>query len=317
MKREFTFRTILVLAALFISAGMFAQTAIPGYSDGALGNNYDTTGTTYVTVGKAIPLFANPDPYYHPSYDPATGNNLTAGFTWSWTSTDEPTNITFGAAADNYVEVTGVNAGSYTVNVKENTPWGSCADAGRDITINVVGEPSIAYDGALSATYEDCEGGSFPAAVEAVISGGHQNFRLAWTLEIKTLTSGGADLEFYDFDKSSVLGTSGELAIEYTNASPQSVASSVANVDITTVAGTELFEVIDEKTTVYTYTLKGLNDQASRWSDFLSLAAGSGVNGVNDDDFTYYDTTDDVLTITVHPTPTTGPIFHIDANWAN
>lgn len=314
MKRELTMKTVVVLAAIFVSAGLFAQTPIPGYDNGAGGDNYDNAGVTYVTVGKTVPLYADPDPYYHPTYDEVTGNNLTAGFTWTWTSADAPANITLGSAADNYVEVTGVNAGSYTVNVTENSPWGGCNDGGQNITVNVVAEPSIAYDGALAASYEDCEGGTFPAAVEAVISGGYQAYRLAWTLEIKTLNADGSDNEFYDSDKTTVLGTGGELAEEFTQASPDAVAAS-GNYDITSI--TAPYSVIDNSSTVYTYTLQGLNDQASRWGDFLTLAAGAGVNGVTADQFAYYDTADDVITVTVHPTPTTGPIFHIDASWAN
>ncbi len=314
MKKGLKLRTKVVVAMLTLATcGLFAQTPIPGYDNGAGGDNYENTGTAYVTVGKTVPLYAEPDAYYHPSYDPVAGTGLTAGFTWVWSSADAPANITLGSAADNYVELTGVTAGTYTVNVVETAPaaWGSCADAGQDITVNVVATPSIAYDGALSASYEYCEGSaSLPGAIAAVISGGYQAYKLAWTLEVKTLNTDGTDKDFYDSDQAT---TPVALAEEYTQASPQTVAAS-GNHDITSVAG---FTVIDNSTTVYTYTLKGLNDQASRWGDFLTLAAGAGVNGATADLFTYYDTADDVLTVTVHPTPTTGPIYHIDSGWAN
>lgn len=314
MKKELTLKTVLVLVAALVTTGLFAQTPVPGYDNGGGGDNYDNAGVTYVTVGKTVPLYADPDPYFHPTYDEVTGANLTAGFTWTWTSVDAPANFTFGSAADNYVEVTGVNAGSYTINVVEEAPFGTCNDGGTNLTINVVAQPAIAYDGALAATYEDCAGGTFPAAITAVISGGYQAYRLAWTLEIKTLNPDLTDNEFYDTDKTTVLGTAGELAEEYTQAVPQAVAASGNHV-ITSVAGG--YTVIDASTTIYTYTLQGLNDQASRWGDFLGLAAGTGVNGATAGQFQYYDTANDVLAITVHPTPTTGPIFHIDASWAN
>ncbi len=309
MKRDFIYRFVFAVAALFVTAGLFAQTPIPGWDNGAGGDNYDNAGVTYVTEGQTIPLYASPDGYYHPAYDPITGGGLTAGFIWNWSSADAPANITFGGAADNYVEVTGVNAGSYTVSVTEESPWG-CTGAAQNITVNVVAEPAMAFD-AASVTSEDCEGGTFPAAIGVDISGGYQNFRLAWTLEIKTLDSGGADDEWFDVNKAP-LGAAG-FAVEYTQASPEAVAAS-GNHPLTLPTGG--FTVINAQSTVYTYVLNGLNDLASRWSDFLTLAAGAGVNGVTADQFTYYDLGPETITITVHPTPTTGPIFHIDPNWA-
>ncbi len=320
MKRVFKFRTILAIAvSLLFANGLSAQTPIPGWDNGAGGDNYDATANSYVIVGSTIPLYADPDPYYHPAYDPTDGSGLNAaGFTWVWTSADEPANITFGGAADNYLEVTGVNAGAYTVNVAETAPaaWGSCADAGQNITVNVVAVPAIAYEAVLAAgnPYEECSGSaSLPAAITSVISGGYQAYRLAWNLEIKTLTSGGADKDFYDTDKITVI-IPPVLAEEYTQAVPEAVAA-IGNHDITSIAGG--FTVIDVSTTVYTYTLQGLNDQASRWSDFLTLAGLGTENTATAGDFTYYDTADDVLTVTVHPSPTTGPIYHIATGWAN
>jgi len=310
MKREFFYRSIFAVVMLFTTAGLFAQTPIPGWDNGAGGDNYDNTAATYVTVGKTIPLYARPDQYFHPSYDPETGNGITTGFTWNW-SVDNG-NVTLGGGADNYIEVTGVTAGTSIVSVYEEGPY--CSDAtDEDITINVVAEPSVAYSAGINATYEDCQGAAtFPGAISVVISGGYNAFRLAWNLEIKTLTALGADDDFYDTDKTTVLAPNG-LAEEYDEDGPQSVAASPHT--ITSVSGG--FTTINNQTTVYTYTLQGLNDQASRWGDFLALAAGSGVNGAAAGDFVYYDTADDVVEITVHPTPETGPIFHIDAGWAN
>jgi hypothetical protein len=316
MKRVLKNRTILVITAmLFLASGLFAQTPIPGYSDGALGNNYDNTGAAYVTVGKTIPLYARPDGYFHPSYDPATGNNLTPGFTWVWSITVGPANVTIGGSAANYTQVTGVNAGtSSTVHVVETPPlaWGTCVDAGTNMTVNVVAVPSIAYAAGLAATYNVCAGDpSLPVAIGTVISGGYQNFRLAWTLEIKTLKADLTDKDFYALNKST---TGVPLAVNYTQLAPEAVAASGAHA-ITSVAGG--FTVIDNSTTVYTYSLNGLNDQASRFGDFIGLLPVPGVNGTSPDDFMYYDTAADLVTITVHPTPTTGPIFHIVGTWAN
>jgi len=316
MKRELNFRIIYAVAALFVTAGLFAQTPIPGWDNGGGGDNYDNAGVTYVTVGKTIPLYASPDAYYHPAYNPITGAGLTAGFVWNWSSVDAPANITLAGASDNYIEVTGVTAGGpYTVSVAEESSWG-CADAtAENITINVVAVPAMAFD-ATSVTSEDCEGGTFPAAIGVDISGGYMNYRLAWTLEIKTLTSGGADEFWYDDELGNGRVAAPKYAVEWDQAGPEAVAAS-GNHAITTVTA---FNVINngtiDATTVYTYSLNGLNDIASRWGDFLTLAAGAGVNGAAPDDFVYYDLGPETITMTVHPTPTTGPIFHIDATWA-
>lgn len=313
MKREMTFKSVLILVALFASTGIFAQTAIPGWDNGAGGDNYDTLGATWVTVGYEIPLYAKPDAYFHPTYDPITGNNLTAGFTWAWTSADAPANFTFGNASDNYVEVTGVNAGSYTVNVLESAPaaWGGCNDGtGRDITINVVDPSSLAYD-AATVDSTGCDGTTFPAiAIE--ISDGYQAYRLAWTLEIKSTDAGGTET-WYDDEAGTNPAALAKFAVEYTQAVPDAVANNLADYDPAVIA-TNAYAAIGGESTEYIYTLKGVNDQASRWSEFLDVA---DVNAVTPASFTYFDTADDIVTITVHPSPTTGPIFHIDATWAN
>ena len=265
--------------------------------------------------GATIPLYASPDAYFHPSYNPTTGTGITTGFTWSWTETTATLTFSQNDANDNYVEVTAPagSAGSYTVNVTENSPFGTCNNGGRDIAINVVTAPSVAH---ANTSVEACEGApGIPGIIEAVISGGYRYYRLAWTLQIRTVD--GATVHYYDDENGNGQAGTPKFAVNNTLASPDAVGVS-GNYDITTVSD---FLVINngtrDATTIYTYTLNGINDQASRWSDFLSLAAGSGVNGVAANNFTYYDTGADAITITVHPTPTTGPIFHIDANWAN
>ena len=316
MKREFNYRIIFAVAAFFVTAGLFAQsTNVPGTAA-----QYDETATTtYMMEGTTVPLYAEPDAYFHPSYDPDVANTLTAGFTWTW-SDDAGGDLTYSQndAEDNYVEVTAAagSAGSYTVNVIENAPaaWGGCNDGtGTDLTLVVVEQPTatLTENGTGGSPYNLCEGDAdLPTAVTADISGGWQNYRLVWTLEIKTLTSAGADYEFYDSDKTTVLATAPatDLAEEYTTAVPEDVAASGAHA-ITSVAGG--FTVIDGRSTVYTYTLTSINDQASRFGQFI---AKGGVEGT-DDTFTYF-AIGETVTVRVNPTPTTGPIFHIDATWA-
>jgi hypothetical protein len=312
-------RTMFAAAGLLFSAGLFAQSSVvPGWSDGVGGDNYESTGTTYMIENATIPLYAQPDPYYHPSYDPEVANTLTAGFTWDWADAGATGNVSFSinGVDDNYTEVTITTAGTYTLEVAESSAM--CADATPEqITVEVVAAPSIAFNG-TSVTTEDCEGGTFPAAIEATISDGYQAYRLAWTLQITTLDGVGATEFYYTDETGAGQSVPAIYAVNNTQASPEAVANNAADHDITTVGS---FAVINngssDATTVYTYTLNGLNDQASRWSDFLTLAAGPGVNGAAADAFTYYDTGAETITITVHPVPTTGPIYHIDSGWAN
>jgi len=323
MKRVFNLRMIVAVAGLFVAVGLFAQgTAIPGWDNGAGGDNYETTGATYVIEGGTIPVYAQPDPYYHPSYDEAAGTGITAAFTWTWTEAT----LTFSQnnANDNYVEITapaGSAAGSpYTVNVTENSSFGGCNDGGTNITINVVAAPAITWEASLASPYEDCEGGaSLPAVADilATVSGGYQAYRTAWTLEIKTLTDLGVDEFWYDDELGTTQFGVQTYAVNNTQVAPDATLVSGDN-DVSTVTD---FLVVNngtvDATTVYTYSLNGINDQASRWSDFLTLAAGVCVKGNTPDDFTYLDLVAETLVVTVHPTPTTGDIYHIDSGWAN
>lgn len=317
MKRVFNMRTILTVAAFFATVGIFAQsTDVPGTAA-----QYDETATTtYMMEGTTVPLYAEPDAYFHPSYDPDVAGSLTAGFTWTWSDDAGVGDLTYSQndAQDNYVEVTAAvgSAGSYTVNVLENAPaaWGGCNDGtGEDLTLVVVAQPdaTLSEDGTGGSPYNLCEGdGDLPTAVSADISDGWQNYRLVWTLEIKTLTSAGADNDYYDTDKTTVLATApaSAYAEEYTTAVPEEVAASGAHA-VTSVAGG--FTVIDNSSTVYTYTLTSINDQASRFGEFIALGGVDGGAGT----FTYY-AIGETVSIQVNPTPDTGPIYHIDGTWA-
>lgn len=313
MKKTNIFKIVMTLVLAFVVTGAFAQsTDVPGTA-----TQYDETETTtYMMEGTTIPLYAEPDSYFHPTYDPDVAGTLTTGFTWTWDEGTGTLSFSQNNVEDNYVEVSADvgDAGSYTVNVLENAPaaWGGCNDGtGTDLTINVVEEPTATLDDGIttgSASYNLCEGdGGIPAGVAADISAGWQNYRLVWTLEIKTLNADGTDKDFYDTDKTT---TAVPLAEEYTEAAPEDVAAAGAH-DITSVAGG--YTVIDGSSTVYTYTLTSINDQASRFGEFIGFT-GDYAAPVPDD-FTYY-AISETVSIQVNPTPTTGPIYHIDHTWS-
>jgi len=314
MKKMNFLKIAFTLVLAMAITGTFAQsTDVPGAA-----TDYATTGALTVMEGTTVPIYALPDTYFHPSYDADVAGTLTAGFTWTWTDADATGDIVFSQnnAQDNYVTISGFTvAGTnpYTINALEVAPaaWGGCDDGlGQDIVVTVVAQPTAELNDGITtgtASYNLCEGDAgLPAGVSATISEGWQNYRLVWTLEIKTLTSAGADKDFYDTDKTT---TPVPLAEEYTTAAPEAVGASGAHA-ITSVAGG--YTVIDASATVYTYTLTSINDQASRFGQFI---AKNGVEGT-DDTFTYY-AIGETVTIRVNPTPTTGPIYHIVNTWSN
>jgi hypothetical protein len=306
--------TALLVAAMF-GGGVFAQTAIPGYDDGASGSNYVNTtieATTDVTIGKTIPLYADPDSYYHPSYDPITGNGLTTGFSWTWSTTAGTGSVTLGTGTDNYNTITGGTVGTATVSVVENGPL--CSDGtSEDITINILAEPSAS----LSSTtnLELCVGnaGLPSSAIQATITDNSAtDYHLVWTLEIYTENSSGTADEWFDASLGS-LGAAQDYAEEYTLAAPDESQTAPGTFNLTAAVPNLLANA--DKTTVYEYTLTSINDLVSRRGDFLTIDGSGDVNSTAWDDFTYY-TVGETLTITIHPTPKTGPIYHISNTWA-
>ncbi len=316
MKKRITQKVLatVTVACLFVG-GVWAQgTNVPGDGGANFANNWaDNTTDAHMVTGTTIPLFAMPDPYYHPNYDPAAVApvyTLTAGFTWHWTVPAGLTLVTANDANDNYATITGGTAGStYVVNVAERSPaaWGACDDGGQNINVIVHATPDATLGATL--TYEACEGGAgLPAGpINATISDGWQNYWLVWNLEIKTLDDAGNDDNFYDNDKT----TSGvPLAVEYTTAAPDKTATAAVAYNITTIAGG--FTCINNQTTVYTYELTSINDRALRFGDFITLGGSTA-----DASLFTYNAIGETLTVTVHPTPVTGPIYHINNSWAD
>jgi hypothetical protein len=326
MKRNLKLRTLFVAAFAVATMGLFAQTNGGAAMPGAQADYVNTTtqASTYITEGTTVPAYAVPDPYFHPLNDPWNATpvyTLTAGFTWVWT--EGTATLTFGTnnANDNYTTITapaGSSAGSpYTVNVVETAPaaWGGCSDAGIDLTVNVVTVPALAFSAALlgapeAGTYEVCNSdiATLPA-VDIAVSGGWQNYWIAWSLEVKTVDALGATVATYAADKS----TPAALAADYPTTAPYKViTAAAASNDITTVAD---YSIIGTNSTVYTYTITSINDRASRFGDFIGLDGDT----TDESAFTYQAAGGafQTVTITVHPTPTTGPIFHIDDAWAN
>ncbi|MBN2487057.1 MAG: hypothetical protein JXB34_13870 [Bacteroidales bacterium] len=303
------------VAAIFVG-GVFAQsTDVPGtaadYASGAV------QAQTYIMEGTTVPVYALPDPYFHPAYNADGANSLTADFTWTWAEASTTLTFSQNDAEDNYVEITapaGSAAGSpYTVTVTENAPaaYGGCSGAQTNLVVNVVAQPNITI--AADATYTFCEGDAgLPADIQSAITGGWQNYRLVWNLEIATLNNAMAKEFYYDDENGANPAGAQKYAVNYTTLAPQEIATAAAAPDLMTVGD---FLVINNGTrdavTVYTYNLVSINDQASRYGNFMALGGGAPAN----DAFTYYAAADQVI-VTVYPAPVTGPIYHITNTWA-
>ena len=322
MKKMVFTKLLCVAAAMLIGVSAFAQThngsTVPAAGVVTYAGS-DIQGTTYIMEGTTVPMYALPDPYYHPNYDVANAvYTLTNGFTWTFSGTATTgLTVTQAATNDNYVtvEAPDASAGNYVLTVVENAPaaYGGCSGASVNLNISVVPEPEFEFDG-LSDTLALCEGNAgLPASIQTVISGGWQQYRLVWSLEIATLDEDGAK-EFY-YDDETGLNPTGvqKYAEEYTTAAPQLIANTAAAPDIMTVADFAAIDIGARKAvTVYTYTLTSINDQASRFGDFIAL----GGDDTDEAAFTYYGTPSKYVVV-VYPAPVTGPIYHIPNNWAN
>lgn len=328
MKKSTFLKLALMFVAMLIFTGTYAQTNAGAGVPGAADVTFTTGGTITMVAGTTIPLYAKPDPIYHSTWNYATATwTITAGFTWSWSvTTGTAAHFTFAPLAanvgDNYVEITAGAAatGNYVISVTEqaSAAYGSCTGAATTQAITVVATPVAALTGAATSVTFCTGDGGIPVAVDATISGGWQNYRLAWSLEIATLGAGLAKDEWFDTDKTTSLGGALAYAESYTAAIPQAVAASGAH-SIMSVAS---FTAIDPdgagpltaKPTVYTYTLTSINDQALRHGDYIGFGPSTYAAPAAAD-FTY-NAIGETYTIQINPAPTTGPIYHIPATWA-
>lgn len=329
MKKSTFLKLAVMFVAMFIYTGAFAQTNGGLGVEGATAVTFTTGGTVTMVAGTTIPLYAKPDPIYHSTWDYATQTwTLTAGFIWNWSiTTGNAAHFTFAPAAsnttDNYVALTALPAalGGYVVSVTEQAPvaYGGCAGAPTTQAITVVATPDAALTGA-GTTVNFCTGDlGIPTAVEATITGGWQNYRLAWSLEIATLGAGLAKDEWFDTDKTTSLGGAAVNAEEYTAAVPQAVgaagAHSIMSVASFTAIDPDGVGPLTAKPTVYTYTLTSINDQALRYGDYIGFGP-SLYSAPAAADFSYNPIAE-TYTIQINPAPSTGPIYHIPTTWAN
>lgn len=291
MKTKNLLKLALMMVAMFAFVGVFAQDPAD-FDDAAL-----DTDISYVTIGKTMPFFVVPDATYHPTWT-AFSNNLTAGFTWTWTSAAFGTELTLATQTDNYVTITANTLGDYPVNVVENPPaaWGTCTDAGTDVTIRVVEAPELVsfpfFDGlplASGGTLQECAPyGPFDVDIEL---SGFPNYEVKFTLTQQALDIDGTPTGPVNTLVTDATVGAGNVLVREAN---QTYDVDAARTLDLIAAGTR---------TQYVYTFTGITDNVSRKSDYLSGETLYGAAA------TY--------TIIVNPTPTTGPIFHIPNDFGN
>lgn len=310
MKKRIANRLLaaFAVATLFVG-GAFAQgTTLPGavgdYTSGATETEF------WVTQGEVMPFYAQPDGYYHPDYNPAGADySLTAGFIWNWSiAAGAAGGLTFSQTGvnDNYVAITAVTVGDYTIEVTEEntnvTP--SCPGAATDLDIHVIAAPTAQLNSVLG--FDLC--GNQPAELitiniteNAPAGRASYAFRLVETIET------------YDFGTSSWT-TTATNNIDFGTLAAKLNTLGGAAPNYTTTHTTPALNVVATSRTRYTYTLAsatgatgtGIVSGVSHRSNYLDggtvTAHAFGANTA--------------VAFIVNPAPVTGPIFHIDNDFA-
>ena len=330
MNKRITKRLLAAVAVVsFFVFGANAQYFGDYVSATTAGETIDT-----VTVGTQTGFYAEPDPYYSPSYNTATNTGLGANQLWDWTitpatGTASGTEATSGNYLQvlgdtmNYLEVVwGAGTGTVTLDVAERNSSTTCAGSTQSITVQVIGTPTVTYSadaangaavgGIIGTDISVCESDADRlndivqlAFTQAGITG-NPSYKAQYTITVDTLTIGtGVPVTLATESFTAAGGTQvSSNAATLNLAQPVDHGDGAGFVCITNAGG-------DKRGTVYTYTIAGVNDRISRKCDFLSnttnVAAG----------WSWYDTTAETIAVTVNPAPVTGPIYHISNMWAN
>jgi hypothetical protein len=302
MKRVFNLRTALaVVVSLLMTGGTFAQ---------ILTDYENVAETMYQTAGTTFRLYAEPDPVYSPTYNPATNANISPTAEWTWTFaglTGAP--LTGVATAQNWVEFTNPAAGGYTITVAESNTLGACIDGtpvSQVVTVIAVptgavltGDPGQACGDQVAMAVNV----SFTEAVPAALAG--YAFAINETVEnidpsdavLSTLVDNDG---FINYPTTAKLNTGNALTGA---ASPYGFSFN-----------TSALAVQNNLRTRYTYTLIKASDAPGAAADGLISAISQKSNYIDGNDT--YAFGDNQIVIIVNPAPTTGPIFHIPNDWA-
>lgn len=321
-KSNFLKAVLSVVFAMLVTSGVFGQVQggidylpIAGATVYAAGVPIDS-----VTTGTTTRLYTKPDAYYHPNYTAGGGWALTGGFTWTWTVPAITGTQTAGANSNVWAEIQwgAANAAPVKVVVTETTPagFGGCS-GDTNVWVRIVPEPTATFTADnpgsfIGANLTVCEGDARLTDIVQSTLTGFITLQLDWSLEIATLNTLGAKVEYWDLAKAT-LGGAQAYAIERDGAGGnQEVDISALTFDFDRPNDGDYTAVDDgtsKKPTLYTYAINGVNDRISRKSDYLTNSAAAA------NSWSWYDTTAETIIIRVNPAPVTGPIYHIPNTW--
>ena len=318
--------TLLKLAGTF-AAVMFSFSVMAQNPPAAPYVRYDSNVAlpdtvdyvTFKTGGTTMGYYALPDPVYHPA------GSITAGFVWNWTNPSHPgTAVTFGAAANNYVQITYPATGNYVINVAEQAPvaFGGCADASATrMNVSVIAVPTFTISApALVAT---CDNQAAQAISVAIV----ENVPANWASYAFLVTE-----EIDELDASNVVinnGTEGNLHSFTLAAKLKTPALTGTSPNFAWTFNTSTLNVNNGHRTRYVYRFKKATDAPGAAAEgFVSAITqksdyiAPGIANLNTYAFTsgnaQVTVVGGVATITyiVNPTPSTGPIYHIPNQFA-
>ncbi|OFX83798.1 MAG: hypothetical protein A2W99_03080 [Bacteroidetes bacterium GWF2_33_16] len=257
-----------------------------------------TQAVDSVTIGVTVPYYVQPDAYFNPLFA-APSTNVVSTFVWSVPITPALGVATPSGGVDNYIEYTFTGAtGTYGLSVVETAPAPStCPGAAVTMSVEVIATPSVAFTANnpgsfIGADLEVCEGDvlledEIQVAFTHFLAG-IPSITLDYSLVIDTISAGGTTAN-YSTTPNVITGLN---TATYNLAKTADPLVCIVNPSAAHV------------TTVYTYTVNGVNDRISRKADFLGVPL-------------LYSAIATPIVITVHPAPVTGPIYHISNMWYN
>lgn len=310
MRKQNLLKLAFSFMALFLFVGAFAQT-INHSDDVAFGTNYVEADTdiTYQTVNLGFRLYVLPDPVYSPNYDGTgvAGTNLGTNSMWRWVSgVDYDNGVEVKAAANqNWVDISPTTTGTTNYWVLETHGLISCEGTATSHVVTVVDAPSItAFEGqgngwdvlTIGTEFRRCASGNdigdiidITIAETGVPVGDADNYTYGITAQRQALDFNLAPVvpsTLVDMPTLSKTLDTGNLDSELTQTF--------------TVGDLELIDADTPTQYIFTMTENSLYSMISMRSQ---LRAGVPTAG--------YPVHANVITYTIIPAPTTGPIFHI------
>jgi hypothetical protein len=342
MKIKNLLKGIMTMLAVFIGTAAFAQDNSPWL------DMTETGGTDSVTVNSTMPYYVKPDPILNSissQYDPNDSNadnNVSSTFRWNIDAgTANLTDPAASGADAPYNEIEFTTEETVSFSVYEESAGGCEDPTGRSIDVEVLPEPTFEVDdGDANIDKEICDG-----AVEDVFIASLGN-----PSGTGDGISGESNYEFLlDIQKRIVDGSGGvisENGYPTSNADTIVVVDTTEGTDIKLLSNYTFTCGVDnngdKRVTEYRFDFgstvasgseaNGVSNHISRKSDYFSFttAGSAGTDRektlpdhsdyssgyTNIGNYTWYDTgisgaDENMITVTVYPTPETGEIYHV------